>query len=147
MDARTRATAEQAVGSTLRHFREAHRDTPSHEGILTWLNVLEQQSQFVPWKTAQALRTWLTAHDGETIATMQARVDVMSQEVRQIWEPGDRRIEAKGSYANFWEIDDPQAHSFSRREYAGVYVLYSDSEQLVAYSPSFHQVILYRVID
>lgn len=81
---------------------------------------------------AGTMRVWMTAHDGDTVETLQVHTDQLS-----VWAPGPRTVDA--SAATYVEFDG------SRRDYAGMHVLGSSPTALVVADE--HHVIVYRCAE
>lgn len=130
--------AEQALGATIRYTRQApvdELDSSAWRDRLTEVVHLDTKPE--------SMRAWLVAHDGQKVFTAQARVDVMSQEVRQFWTPGARTVEAALSRTKFIESD---GKSFSTRDYQGVRALRSSETTWVGYDPLYNNLIAYTVV-
>lgn len=71
----------------------------------------------------RSYKTWITAHDGLKVDTLQASFPDDTGEIYMPWAPANRVIEARSTFATF---------DGSRRDYKGVTVLASDDDIIVA---------------
>ena len=95
----------------------------SEVGRATWCGM-------IPTAKAEGFRTWCMAHSGTHVATLQVGPTGS-------WAPGERRMDAGATYAIL---------GGSRRDYAGVQVIVSDSQTMVAYDVSMETIIVYRAV-
>lgn len=83
-----------------------------------------------------SIATWLRAHDEQCVNTLQA--SVRYGEVRHLWTPGRRTIDA---YATYAKLND------SARYYAGVHALRASDTVFVGYDSDMGAVIVYAVTE
>lgn len=114
----------------------------------------------IPEKDATAIRTqliqladlttspvpmnrWMKYHDDKLVDTLQFRVDPGSQEVRGIWSPPRRFIDAtRATRVVFLDA----ARSTSERMYAGVRAIRSSEDAWVGYDVQWHTLLVYTVV-
>lgn len=71
----------------------------------------------------RSYKTWVTAHGGAKVDTLQASFPDDTGEIYMPWAPANRVIKARATFVTFND---------SRRDYRGVKVLASDDNTIVA---------------
>ncbi|QDP43548.1 hypothetical protein QDA09_gp10 [Microbacterium phage Tyrumbra] len=124
----------EAMGGVVRHLREHTRST-LHDRLIALAGL----------STApRAMGTWMKAHNGQQVLTHQYRVDPASQEVRGVWEPGPRIVDA--NRATRVVFVNPESRSTSDRLYEGVRAIRSDDDTWVGYDVQARTLLVFEVV-
>ena len=83
-------------------------------------------------KGVGTLKAWMQAHDGQRVSTYQVKANGST------WGPGPRTVDA--SRAGSVSLDG------SVRDYAGMLVMVSDSDTMVAYDKGMDTVVVYSTV-
>ena len=125
------------------HSRDALFDTMMHDARVSeaardtiegWIGVIDATHD----APRMALKTWLQAHDGAQIDTLQARVTVASPDytTRGLWAPGARILHAGATFATF---------AGSRRDYGGVHAVAATDAAWIGWDNDADTMIVYLV--
>lgn len=90
--------------------------------------------------THEGFKTWCSRHNGKQIDTVQ--VTVTDGELRQVWAPGERTLNAGPTYIS-WGGEN----SRSRRDFAGVRAIHTTDTELVGWDDHMGALVCYRVAE
>lgn len=127
--------AAEACGAAYRHVRSFGTETAALADAMR--TSIEDDTR------PKSISRWMAAHDGQTVATTQFKVDQRSQEVRHVWEPPVRTINARQSFVILIE---PDGVSYSHRYYLGIRSVRSTDSVFIGYDYSMSTLIVYRVV-
>lgn len=88
--------------------------------------------------TREGFKTWTHRHNGKLVDTVQ--VTVKDGELRQVWTPGERKLNAGPTYISWGE-----ENSRSRRDFAGVRALHSTDTRMVGWDDHMGVLVCYEV--
>ncbi|QSM01206.1 hypothetical protein SEA_CRAZYRICH_11 [Microbacterium phage CrazyRich] len=124
----------EAMGGVVRFLRERTRATALHDRLVSLARL----------DTApRAMGTWMKAHNGQQVLTYQFKVDPGSQEVRDVWSPGARRVDATRATRVVFGTDEGTT---SERYYDGVRAIRSEEDLWVGYDVKWHTLLVFEVV-
>ncbi|QGH76550.1 hypothetical protein SEA_ANTARES_12 [Microbacterium phage Antares] len=124
----------EAMGGVVRYIRERTHATALHDRLVALARL-----DGAP----RAMGTWMKAHNGQDVETYQFKVDPGSQEVRDVWAPGARRVDATRATR---VIFGTSGGSTSERYYEGVRAIRSDDTMWVGYDVKWHTLLVFEVV-
>ena len=123
----------EAMGGVVRFLRERTHEHDLHSRLIALANLTT---------APRAMGTWMKAHNGQAVTTRQYTVDPGSQEVRGVWSPGTRRVDATRATRVVFGTDEG---STSERYYDGVRAIRSDDDTWVGYDVKGHTLLVFEV--